>query len=165
MAINAEERLAGAAVIRCGIALRREEVVVPFSTAIDNSILDHYTTKTTWSARTANATYIALSSTTPTKSGTNVTEPSGGSYARVQVTAAQFDAAASSATQNNVDKNFTQATADWVSAANLTHLVLYDASSSGTFLGFKALTTAKPVLNGDTAKVLSGDLDLVMGGS
>lgn len=138
---------------------------MPFSTAIDNSILDHFTTKTTWSARTANATWIGLSSTTPTKSGTNVTEPSGGAYARVQVTAAEFDAAASSATQNNADQNFAQATADWVSGANLTHLVLYDASSAGTFLGFKALTTAKPVLNGDTAKVLNGDLDISIGGT
>lgn len=138
---------------------------MPFSTAIDNSILDHYTTKTTWAARTANATWIGLSSTTPTKAGGNVTEPSTGAYARIQVTAAEFDAAASSATQNNADQNFAQATADWLAAANLTHLVLYDASSAGTFIGFKALTVAKPVLNGDTAKVLSGDLDLVMGGT
>ncbi|HEY3493630.1 MAG TPA: hypothetical protein VGK73_03045 [Polyangiaceae bacterium] len=138
---------------------------MPFSTALDNSILDHFTTKATWAARTANATWIGLSSTTPTKTGTNVTEPSGGAYARVQVTAAEFDAAASSATQNNASQDFPAATADWLSAVNLTHLVIYDASTAGTFLGFKALTVAKPVLNGDTAKVPIGDLDLVMGGT
>lgn len=138
---------------------------MPFSTAIDNSIIDHYTTKATWAARTANATWIGLSSTTPTKTGTNVTEPSGGSYGRVQVTAAEFDAAASSATANNAEQAFAQATADWVSGADLTHLVIYDASTAGTFIGFKALTVAKPVLNGDTAKVPVGDLDIVMGGS
>lgn len=138
---------------------------MPFSTAIDNSIIDHYTTKATWSARTANATWLALSSTTPTKSGSNVTEPSGGSYARVQVTASEFDSAASSATANNAEQAFPQATADWVSGADLTHLCIFDASSAGTFIGFKALTVAKPALNGDTLKFPTGDIDIAMGGS
>ena len=138
---------------------------MPFSTAIDNSILDHFLTKATWSARTANATWLGLSSTTPTKSGGNVTEPSGGAYARIQLTAAEVDAAASSATSNNAEQAFAQASADWVSGVNLTHLVIYDASSAGTFIGFKSLTVAKPVLNGDTAKFPVGDLDFAMGGS
>jgi len=136
---------------------------VPFSTTIDNKILDHLTGKATWTAPVA--FYAGLSSTTPTKAGGNVTEPSSGAYARVQITAAQFDAAASSATQNNVDKAFPQATADWVAGANLTHLVIYDAVSAGNFLGFKALVTPKPVLSGDTAKILNGDLDIAMGGT
>lgn len=132
------------------------------STAIRNSAIDHYTTKTTWAARTANATWLGLSSTTPTATGTNVTEPSGGSYARVQVTAAEFDAAASAATTINAEQAFAQATADWVSGADLTHGVLYDASTAGTFLGFGALSVAKPVLNQDTAKVPAGDLDIAL---
>lgn len=99
------------------------------------------------------------------KGGTNVTEPSGGAYARIQITAAQFDTAASSATTTNVDKSFAQATADWLSGVDLTNLVLYDAVTAGNFLGFKAFTTAKPVNNGDTAKILSGDLDISIGGT
>jgi hypothetical protein len=130
---------------------------------VDNSILDHFTGKSTWTAPAA--IYVGLSSTTPTKTGTNVTEPSGGAYARVQITNTQFTSAATSATENNVDKSFPTATADWVSAANLTHLVIYTASTAGTFLAFKALTVAKPVLNGDTAKILNGDLDISIGGS
>lgn len=137
---------------------------MPFSTAIDNLILDTYTGKTaSWAKPTA--IYIGLSSTTPTKAGANVTEPSGGSYARVQITAAQFDSAASSATTTNVDKSFPQATADWVSAVNLTHVVVYDASTAGTFIGFKALTAPHPVLNGDTFRILAGDLDIGLGGT
>jgi hypothetical protein len=138
---------------------------MPFSTAIDNSILDHFFTKATWAARTANATWIGLSSTTPTKAGGNVTEPSGGAYARVQLTAAEVDTAASSATTSNAEQAFAQASADWVAGADLTHLVLMDASSAGTFLAFKALTTAKPVLSGDTAKIPAGDLDAAIGGT
>ncbi|HEY5574949.1 MAG TPA: hypothetical protein VIK64_18145 [Anaerolineales bacterium] len=136
---------------------------MPFSTAIDNSILDHFTAKTTWTSPVA--TYVGLSSTTPTKAGANVTEPSTGGYVRQQVTAAQWDAAASSATANNAEKAFPQATADYVAGANLTHMVIYTASTAGTFLGFKALTVAKPVLNGDTAKFPIGDIDLAMGGT
>lgn len=136
---------------------------MPFSTAIDNKILDHFTRKVDWALETD--FYVGLSSTTPTKAGGNVTEPSGGGYARVQITAAQFNAAASSATTTNVEKTFPQATADWVLGANLTHAVIYDASSGGNFLGFKALTQAKPVLSGDTAKIPSGDLDISIGGS
>ena len=136
---------------------------MPFSTTIDNDILDHFTGKATWTAPTA--IYAGLSSTTPTKAGGNVTEPSAGAYARIQITAAQFDTAASSATTTNADKSFPQATADWLSGNDLTDLVLYDAVSAGNFLAFKAFTTAKPVNNGDTAKILTGDLDISIGGT
>lgn len=136
---------------------------MPFSTTIDNAILNHFTGKSSWTAPTA--VYAGFSSTTPTKAGGNVTEPSGGAYARLQITSAQFDTAASSATQTNTDKTWATATADWLSGANLTNLVLYDAVTSGNFLGFKAFTTAKPVTNGDTARISSGDLDISIGGS
>lgn len=136
---------------------------MPFSTAIDNSILDHFTGKSTWTAPAA--VYVGLSSTTPTKSGGNVTEPSGGAYARVQISAAQFTTASSSSTATNADRSFPQATADWLSGVDLTHIVLYDAASGGNFLGFKAVTTAKPVNNGDTARIPSGDLSITIGGT
>lgn len=129
-----------------------------FGTTIRNSMVDHFTGKTSWTQPTA--TYVGLSSTTPTDAGTNVTEPSGGSYARVQVTPAQWDAAASGATSNNAEKTFPQATADWSGGSNQTHHVYYDASSGGNFLGWGALTAAKPILNGDTASFAVGDLDL-----
>jgi hypothetical protein len=131
---------------------------MPFSNAVENDILDHWTGKATWTAPTA--VYVGLSSTTPTKTGTNVTEPSGGAYARIQVTSAQFDSAASGATQTNTDKSFAAATADWVSGSNLTYMVFYDAVTSGNFIGFAQLGTARPVLNGDTATINSGELDL-----
>jgi len=136
---------------------------MPFAESIDNDILQHYTGKATWTAPTA--TYIGLSSTTPTKTGTNVTEPSAGAYARQQVTSANWATAASSATSNTPEIAFPAATADWLSAANLTHMVIYTAATAGTFIGSKALTVAKPVTNGDTAKFAAGDIDLVMGGT
>lgn len=110
--------------------------------------------------------YVGLSSTTPTETGTNITEPSGGSYARVATAASDWNAATSadpSVVSNANAITFPAATADWVSAADLTYFVLYDASSSGNVIGSGALALAKPVLNGDTpsfpASSLTASLD------
>lgn len=137
---------------------------MPFAESIDNIILDHFFGKATWAA-TAEARFTGLSSTTPTKTGGNVTEPSTGSYARVNLLAAEMDAAATSATQNNADQTFPQATADWLGGANLTNMVMYTTLTVGTFIAFKSLTVAKPVLNGDTAKFASGDMDFTIAGA
>lgn len=136
---------------------------MPFAEAIDNSILDHYTGKTTWTA--PSEIWVGLSKSTPTKTGGNVTEPSGGAYKRIQVAPAEWLSASSSATENTGDQNYAQATANWLAGSNLTNMVFYTESVGGSFIGFKALTVAKPVLNGDTAKFLDGDIDLAIGGS
>lgn len=108
------------------------------------------------------AFYVALSTTTPAISGgavTNVTEPSGGGYARVATTSGSWGSATEAAPAvltNTAAVTFPVATADWSAAANMTYAVLYDAASVGNCLGFAALTTAKPVLNGDTASFPAG---------
>ena len=109
--------------------------------------------------------YVALSSTTPTEAGGNVTEPSGGAYARVSTAGADWNAATvadPSVIDNANAVAFTTASADWVSAANLTHFVLYDALTVGNALAWGALTTAKPVLDGDTAEFAAGDLNITL---
>ena len=136
---------------------------MPFAESIDNSILDHYFQKASWTQPTA--VYIGMSSTTPTKVGANVTEPTTGSYARIQINPADMNSAATSNTSNNVLKGFVQATADWLAGVNLTHLVIFDAVTVGTFIGSKALDVAKPVLNGDTPEYAIGDLDFTVGGT
>jgi hypothetical protein len=110
--------------------------------------------------------YIALSSTTPTEAGGNFTEPSGGAYARVSTTAADWGAASGTAPavkSNTAVKTFPVASADWVAGANLTHFGLFDASTAGNLKWWGALTTAKPVLNGDTASFAAGALVLKLG--
>lgn len=107
--------------------------------------------------------YVGLSSTTPAEAGTGVTEPSTGSYARVATAASDWNAATNadpSVVDNASVITFPTATADWLSGANLTYFVLYDASTSGNLLGFGALSSAKPVLNGDTAEFAAGSLDV-----
>jgi hypothetical protein len=113
--------------------------------------------------------YLALSSTTPTEAAGNITEPSGGSYARVATTNADWSAASGTAPAvktNTATLTFPAATADWVAAANLTYFILYDhitATGSGHEVAFGALTTAKPVLNGDTASFAASAVTFQMG--
>jgi hypothetical protein len=107
--------------------------------------------------------YVALSSTTPTEAGANVTEPSGGSYARVETAASDWNAATDadpSVVTNAEAVTFPEATATWVSGANLTHAVLYDAATDGNVLGSGALGTPKPVTEGDTAEIAAGDVSI-----
>lgn len=107
--------------------------------------------------------YIGLSSTTPNETGTGITEPSGGAYARKSTSTSDWNAATSadpSVVTNATVQAFPAATADWVSAANLTHFVLYDAPTSGNVLGSGALTVAKSVLNGDTLSFAIDDLTI-----
>ena len=113
----------------------------------------------------APAIWVGLSSTTPAEDGTNVTEPTGGAYAREEVVAGDWNSATladPSLIDNSAAITFTPATADWLSQANLTHAVLYDAVTTGNYLGTGALSTPKPVLNGDTAQIAAGDLDVTL---
>ncbi len=106
--------------------------------------------------------YVGLSSTTPTETGTNVTEPSGGAYARVVTAPADWNVATDTdppVIDNANAITFPAATADWLSAANLTYFVAYDAATAGNFLGRGVLTVAKPALSGDTPQFAAGDLD------
>lgn len=104
--------------------------------------------------------YVGLSSTTPTNTGTNVTEPSSGSYARVAVTnnSTNWPTATSRSKSNGTAVTFPTATGDWLSAANLTHFVIYDASTSGNFVGWGELTTPVSVTSGTQASFAVGAL-------
>lgn len=109
--------------------------------------------------------HVGLSSTTPTESGGNITEPSTGSYARVETAAADWNAATNadpSVIDNAEVIEFPAATADWVAGADLTHVVLFDASSAGNALAWGALGTAKPVLNGDSPSFAAGELNITL---
>jgi hypothetical protein len=135
-----------------------------FVDTVERALLDHFLTDP---AYTPPATmYIGLSSTTPTEAGGNFTEPTGGAYARQSTAAADWGAAAGTAPatkSNTAAKTFPTATADWLAGVNLTYFGLFDALTVGNLLAFGALTTPKPVLNGDTASFAAGALVLKLG--
>jgi hypothetical protein len=141
---------------------------MPFTDLMEQQLLDDFFSDP---VRTNEDLWIALSTTTPNDAGGNVTEPSGGSYARVALCttgagAPNLGAAAGTAPaekSNSAIISFPQATADWSAGANMTHFVLFNASTAGTARAWGALTVAKPVLNGDTASFAVGALDFRLG--
>jgi len=135
-----------------------------FTDTTEQAILDGLFNDPAWTP--PSTLYLALSSTTPTEAGANFTEPSGGSYARVSTTAADWSAASGSAPAvktNTATKTFPTASANWASGSNLTHFGIYDASTAGNLLVWGALGTAKPVLSGDTASWGASSLLIKLG--
>lgn len=124
---------------------------------LSNELLDHVFGGAAYSAPAT--VYAGLSTTTPNKDGTGVTEPSGNNYARVAITAnsTNFPAASGGAMANGTDIQFPTPSGSW---GQCTHLVLFDASTNGNKLAFGALTVAQTPVSGNTVVVPTGDLDL-----
>lgn len=101
--------------------------------------------------------YVALYTAAPSDAGGG-TEVSGAGYARQSVA---FDAAATpgGTTSNSADVSFTAAGGDY---GTVTHLGIFDASSSGNLLWHGALTASKAVEDGDTITFTAGNIDLTM---
>lgn len=104
--------------------------------------------------------YVGLSSTAPAEDGTNITEPSGGGYARVATAPADWNAASGvDATVDNANViDFGTATATWAGGANMTHFVVFDAPTGGNPLRFGALTTPMPVFDTNPVSFPAGSL-------
>ena len=105
--------------------------------------------------------YFALFTSDPTETGAAGTEVSGGSYARVAVTASLTNFAGtqsagsttassgtSGQTSNNIAITFPAPTANWGVAS---HWALMDASTAGNAWVYGALTANKTINNGDPA--------------
>lgn len=125
-----------------------------FSNYLENLLLDVATGR---ALPTLPDLRLALSTTTPAEDGTNVTEPSGNGYARVDIGATEFAAAAAGTTDNDNVISWAQATGNW---GTITHVVAYDAATGGNMLWFAALGTATAVNTNDTFSIPAGDLDV-----
>lgn len=101
--------------------------------------------------------YISLHTADPTDAGTG-TEVSGGSYAR---TAASFATASgtSGSVATDADVTFPTATASW---GTVTHIGIWNASSSGDLLYHTALDSSKTIDSGDIFKITSGNLTVTL---
>ena len=99
---------------------------------LENKFLEHIT----GTAYTAPTMWVGLSSTIPNENGTNITEPSGGGYARV-TTAAKWGSVTSGSVSNNADITFPESTGTW--GSEITHFILFDASTAGNALRFEWL--------------------------
>ena len=126
-----------------------------FSTVNKNAVLDFLFGAAAMSSPAEY--YVALSTTPPTDSGANVSEPAGGSYARIGIlnTGAKWVAASAGEKANADDIIFPTAAALW---GTIGWWCLYDAVTYGTMHHWGILQTARVIDIGDQFRFLAGDL-------
>jgi len=127
-----------------------------FSNYWENELLDHLFGKGSYTAPTI---YVGLSTTDPGDDGAGLSEPGGNGYARVQTAPADWNSAAAGSLANAGLIEFNEATGSWGTA---THFALFDSASGGNLLAHGALTQAKTVTVGDTARFTAGDLNVTL---
>tara|TARA_Y100000389_G_C17320926_1_gene442989 strand:+ start:269 stop:649 length:381 start_codon:yes stop_codon:yes gene_type:complete len=123
-----------------------------FSNYLETELLDHVFTN---SAYTAPSTlYLALFTGAPGEAGGG-TEVSGSAYARQT---AAFTVSGNTAT-NSGSIEFPTATGSY---GTVSHVGVFDASSSGNLLCYAALSASKAIESGDVFRVPAGDLDITL---
>lgn len=108
--------------------------------------------------------YVGLSTTLPTNTGGNITEPVGNGYARVAVAnnAANFPAAAGREKSNGTAITFPFATGPWGSPA---FFVLMDAATDGAMRGFGPLGSTQAIATGTRPSFAPGALTIAAAGA
>jgi hypothetical protein len=123
-----------------------------FSNYLETELLDHVFTN---SAYTAPSTlYLALFTGAPGEAGGG-TEVSGSGYLRQT---AAFTVSGNEAT-NSASIEFPTATGSY---GTVTHVGVFDASTSGNLLCYAALSASKAIESGDVFRVPAGDLDITL---
>jgi hypothetical protein len=123
-----------------------------FSDYLENKLVDHVFGG---SAYTAPGTiYLALFTANPGDDDSG-TELSGNNYSRKAVSFTVTDNAAT----NSAAVEFDAASGSW---GTITHVGLYDASTSGNLIAHAALTASKTIAASDVFRVPAGDLDITL---
>lgn len=123
-----------------------------FSNYLENKILLHVLSNTSYTSPTT--VYLSLHTADPTDAGTG-TEVSGGSYARQSFASTISGNAAS----NTSAIEFPTATGSW---GTIGWVGVWDNVSGGNLLFHGALTTSKTIASGDVFRVPAGDLDITL---
>ena len=125
-----------------------------FSDYWENKILDHIFGKSSYTAPAH--IYVGLSLADPGDDGSGLSEPSGGSYVRVETSPSDWTAASGGVIENAVDITFPNPTGNW---GLITHCALFDAASGGNFLAGTPLTSSYNVTETSEApKFIAGDI-------
>lgn len=132
-----------------------------FSDFLENKILDQIFGASAYSAPATLYFGLATAPITDTTTGTTVTEPSGGSYARKSMTnnKTTWTTASDGSVENKVVIEFAEATASW---GTVTYMFIADAATAGNILAWGQLTTSKAIGTGDNAKFAIGDLVITL---
>lgn len=111
-------------------------------------------------------TYVALctANVSDSDTGSTITEPSAGAYARKQVnpnggSSPTWSVASARALANAADIDFADPTASW---GLITALAILDAASAGNLLFYENSVTEQTPDSGDSVQIPSGDLDVAL---
>ena len=124
-----------------------------FSNYLETEILDHVFAGAAYTAPSTK--YLALFTAVADGEAGSVTEVTGGGYARQTVA---FTTSGNT-TSNNAAVEYPTATANY---GTVTHVGVYDASSSGNLMAYATLSASKTIETGDVFRVPSGDLDITL---
>ena len=124
-----------------------------FTNFLETEILDHVFAGAAYTAPSTK--YLALFTAVADGETGSVTEITGGGYARQTVA---FTTSGNT-TSNNAAVEYPTATANY---GTVTHVGVYDASSSGNLMAYAALSSNKTIETGDVFRVPSGDLDITL---
>jgi hypothetical protein len=123
-----------------------------FSNFLETEILDHVFAGSAYTAPSTH--YLALFTAAPGETGGG-TEVSGGAYVRKAVA---FTTSGNT-TSNNAAVEFPTASASW---GTVTHVGVFDASSSGNLMAYATLSASKAIASGDVFRVPNADLDITL---
>ena len=123
-----------------------------FTNFLETEILDHVFAGAAYSAPSTH--YLGLFTAAPGEAGGG-TELSGSAYVRKSVA---FTTSGNT-TSNNAAVEFPTATGSW---GTVTHVGVFDASSSGNLMAYATLSSSKAIATGDVFRVPSGDLDITL---
>ena len=121
---------------------------------VENQILNCYLNQTNITAPTN--IYVGLHTADPTDAGSGA-EVSGNGYARVEITD-KFGTASGTGGSVSSNADITGFTASGGNWGTVSHIGIYDASTSGNLLFHTALDSSATVNDGDSFQISSGNL-------
>lgn len=125
-----------------------------FSNFLETEILDHVFANNAYTA--PSTLYLALFTGAPGEAGGGTeVSTSGTAYARQT---AAFTVSGNTATTSSAIE-FPTATSSF---GTVSHVGIFDASTSGNLLAYAALTASKAIDTGDVFRVPAGDLDITL---
>jgi len=130
-----------------------------FSDYLELKVLDHISGKTSF---TQPDIYVGLSTTTPADDGTNVTEPSGNGYVRVNMPATYWNAASAGAFTNLSAINFPTPSGSW---GTVTYAVVFGNQTGAVpdnLLWYWPLDASKTISSGDTVLFPAGSFSTTL---
>jgi hypothetical protein len=114
---------------------------------------------TTNSATRPTAWYVGLFTAAPSDTGGG-TEITGNGYSRTATGTMSVSGTSPTNCTNSAAIEFPAASGgNW---GTITHVAVFDASTTGNMLGWAALTTSRTINDGDILRIPAGDLDITL---